>query len=176
MNTTTTPIPTAEHSTANKVEPSCAKFAAKILEFCIASYPHDVNLSFGPVKIATGTGGFQYKTPANDPYIYSSENFKSNTVLCNYDEYITKVADLPECVGVNIQELNQVLKPENIIIDNPRPSDFHYFPFSSVVSTAMEINYHPVYYTFMKSMSENTREKMTRRMFFCGVWGLLGFN
>ena len=154
----------------------CMKCAAKILEFCNAAYPHDVALSFGPTKIATATGGFQYHTQATTPFIYSLENFKSNTFLCNHDEYITKTSDLPECVGVNIKELNLVLKPDNIIIENPRPNDFHYFPFSSVVSTSIEINYHPVHYTFMKSMSENTREKMTRRMFFCAVWELLGFN
>ena len=55
--------------------PSCASCANKILEFCRASYPNDVNLSFGPTKIGAATGGFQYKTPATVPFIYSSEYF-----------------------------------------------------------------------------------------------------
>ena len=156
--------------------PSCSKCAEKILEFCIAAYPHDVALSFGPTKIATAIGGFQYQTPATTPFIYSLENFKSNTVLCNHDEYITKTADLPECVSVNIKELNIALKPDNIIIENPRPNDFHYFPFSSVVSTTIEINYHPVYYTLMKSMVENSRTNMRRRAIYCGIWRTFGFD
>ena len=172
----TTHKPTAEPSTTiNKVEPSCSKCAAKILEFCHASYPHDVALSYSTTKIATATGGFQYTTPTNIPFIYSLENLKSNTVLCNYDEYITKVADLPECVGVNPLELDQIFKPDNIIIDNPRVADFHYFPFSSIISTSIPINHYPVHYTFMKSMVENTRSKVTQRMFFCGIWELFGF-
>jgi len=162
---------TPEPSTQN-----CTKCAAKILEFCNAAYPHDVALSFGPTKIATATGGFQYQTPAPAPFIYSLENFKSNTVLCNFDEYITKTADLPECVGVNIRELNLVLKPDNIIIDNPRPCDFHYFPFSSVVSTTIAINYYPVHYTLMKSMIENSSGNLRRRAIYCGIWESFGFN
>lgn len=164
--TTNTPAPSTD----------CTKCAEKILEFCNAAYPHDVALSFGPTKIATATGGFQYQTPATTPFIYSLENFKSNTVLCNHDEYITKTADLPECVGVNIQELNLVLKPDNIIIENPRPDKFHYFPFSSIVSTTIDINYYPVHYTFMKSMVENSRYNMRRRAVFCSFWRTFGVD
>jgi len=157
-------------------ESNCAKCAEKIKEFCRASYPDDVALSYGPTKLVFGTGGFQYTTPTNIPFIYSLENFKSNTVLCNRDEYITKIADLPECVGVNPLELSHILKPSNILIDTPRVGDFHYFPFSSIISTSISINYYPVYYTMMKSMGEHSRSKMRERAFFCAFWRVIGLH
>ena len=105
---------------------NCEPCARKILEF-ISNITHDdeAHLCFDSKKINMETKRVE---PTTEPFIYSAAQFGTNLMLCNYDTYIKRLVDLPECANVNVNDLNKRLKESILGIDSYTPSKYtvHY--------------------------------------------------
>jgi hypothetical protein len=154
-----------DNNTAN-----CELCAKKILEFTLSVKNDDyVYLSFDNKKINMKTKQVE---PTTVPFIYSTADFGTNLVLCNDDEYIKKLVDLPECANVNIRELNSKLTKYITGIHFlllPVKQTHYYSPNMFMPNSTITFDKtHYIYHTlFNKYISYHYIRK---RLAFCDFW------
>lgn len=154
---------TNDNNTAN-----CELCARKILEFTLSIKDDDyAYLSFDNKKINMKTKKVE---PTTVPFIYSTAQFGTNLVLCNYDEYIKKLVDLPECANVNIRELNSKLTEyiPGIHSYTPELRTHYYSPNMFMPNSTITFKSYSICHTlFNKYISHHY---MRKRVGFCNFW------
>ncbi len=148
---------------------NCELCAKKILEFTL-SIKHDdyAYLSFDNKRLNMKTKKVE---PTTVPFIYSTAEFGTNVMLCNDDEYIKRLVDLPECSNVNIRELNSKLTEYIPGIHSYKPSKqtHHYSPNMFMPNSQITFdNTHAMSHTlFNKYISYSY---MKKKIAFCDFW------
>jgi len=148
---------------------NCEPCASKILDF-ISTIKNDdyAYLSFDNKKLNMKTKEVE---PTTVPFIYSTAEFGTNLVLCNYDEYIKKVVDLPECANVNIRELHSKLTEyiPGIHSYTPRKQTQYYSTNMFMPNSKITFdNTHAIHHVFCNKYISNRYLKNKVR--FCYFW------
>jgi hypothetical protein len=151
---------------------NCEPCARKILEF-ISNIKHDdeAHICFDSKKINMETKRVELTTV---PFIYSAAQFGTNLMLCNYDTYIKRLVDLPECVNVNVNNLHKRLSESILGIGSYTPSKDTVHYSSNMFAPNTTVTFDKTYYIHHTFFSKYTSRSYRRKeLAFCNMWEMI---